>query len=121
MDAFTLLLVYLLAQNPSFKDSLDPLVDKLKQSQEALHFLDNLAAFPCTPNEKKPPNERSEPNAPCGEDSGGTFGKKGENAERNANGEYAAKQNGVKDAPNSPLKTLGGEWLEKYVTDYLKS
>lgn len=116
MDAFTLLLVYLLAQNPSFKNSLDPLIDKLKQSQETLRFLDNLAAFPCTPNEKKPSNEQRAPSAPCSKENR----DKAENGV-NANGEYSANSSAETETSDSPLKTLCGEWLEKYVTDYLKS
>ncbi len=152
MDALTLLIVYLVTQNPDFQGNLTPICDKLKQSEDMLKFLGSLSAFPCSPADKpeppqKPcdsrdPCDRCDPCQPCdtappprptgststtgssGSTGTGSYtgarptGARGTGANANSNANSNA---GADNQSQTPLRTLGGEWLEKYITKYLKN
>ena len=45
MEILILVLFYYLAQNPDFSKSVQPLMEKLKDSQEMLNFLKDLSKF----------------------------------------------------------------------------
>lgn len=141
MDALTLLIVYLVTQNPDFQGNLAPLCKKLKESQDMLDFLGSLSAFPCSPEKTDSPPAQDCPAPPHGNDcnrpcndtpcnpynpcppdpprptgtaSGGT-GSSGIGGGTNTGSA------GTRTAETSPLRTLGGEWIEKYITKYLKN
>ncbi|MGN1053356.1 MAG: hypothetical protein ACI4SH_08230 [Candidatus Scatosoma sp.] len=118
MDALTLLIVYLVTQNPEFKGNLAPLAEKLKESQDMLKFLNSLSSFPCSLNGKPcepPPAQGASPGAAQNAATDGDFA---------CNNEDGKNKTNKKDPPcnegESPLRTVGGEWLEKYITRYLQ-
>jgi len=45
MEIMMLMLLYFLAQNPDFPESVKPLMGKLKNSEEMLKFLNDLSRF----------------------------------------------------------------------------
>ena len=45
MEILILVLFYYLAQNPNFSSSIQPLMEKLKDSQQMLNFLKDLSSF----------------------------------------------------------------------------
>ena len=45
MEIFVLVLLYYLSQNPDFSDSVKPLMNQLKNSEQMLSFLKDLANF----------------------------------------------------------------------------
>ncbi|MBQ9729004.1 MAG: hypothetical protein IJV85_05340 [Clostridia bacterium] len=67
-----LVLLYYLSQNPNFSESVKPLMEKLKNSEEMLRFLGDLSKFTDTfgsfkgsgnssgekPPHKEPPNDK---------------------------------------------------------------
>lgn len=142
MDALTLLLLYLVTQNPDFQCKLAPFADKLKESEDMLKFLNSLSAFPCAPNAKpcegteKPCNDPCDCDPPCGDrnptgSTGSTGGTGGVNTGSTSTGSQPSytgttKKNGPSEGKSdtyraddfSPLRSVGGEWLEKYVTKY---
>lgn len=70
MEILVLLLLYYLSQNPEFPDRVKPIMSQLKNSQQMLHFLNDLSAFShlfdglktATPNpdaaKKTPPKDK---------------------------------------------------------------
>ena len=68
MDALTLLIVYLVTQNPGFQANLAPLCRKLKESQDMLDFLGSLSSFPCSPEKPDSPPAQDCPAPPHGTD-----------------------------------------------------
>ena len=63
MELLTLVLLYYLSQNPNFSESVKPLMEKLKGSEEMLRFLKDLSnfsqVFGGTPAPKKEANQAS--------------------------------------------------------------
>ena len=45
MELLALLFLYLITQNPDFPKKIQPVLEKLKSSEEALKFLKDLSAF----------------------------------------------------------------------------
>ena len=45
MEIMMLMLLYFLAQNPDFPESVKPLMGKLKNSEDMLKFLNDLSRF----------------------------------------------------------------------------
>jgi hypothetical protein len=82
MEILILVLLYYLSQNPDFANSVKPLMNQIKNSEEMLRFLNDLSKFtqtfstfanekPCdTPGEKKPKTsnesetQKKEPQSP---------------------------------------------------------
>ena len=122
MDALTLLLLYLVTQNPDFQCKLAPFADKLKESEDMLKFLNSLSAFPCAPNAKpcegteKPCNDPCDCDPPCGDRN--PTASTGSTGTTKKNGPSEGKSDTYRADDFSPLRSVGGEWLEKYVTKY---
>lgn len=62
MELLILIILYYLSQNPDFERSVKPLLGELKNSEQALKFLEELSQFSKLfssmqgkPNEEKPP------------------------------------------------------------------
>ena len=84
MEIMMLMLLYFLAQNPDFPESVKPLMGKLKNSEEMLKFLNDLSRFsemfslfqkqgkekdktpppPPEPAAPPPPEEKEKPQSP---------------------------------------------------------
>lgn len=101
MEILILVLLYQLSQNPDFADSVKPLMNKLKDSEHMLAFLNDLSKFsqtfsssqnpPCNDNTPpKPPNEKEPPR------------------EENKN-------------PQSPTKGIADEFIQNSLDAYLKN
>jgi hypothetical protein len=103
MELIFLILLYYLSQNPDFAESVKPIMDKIKNSEQMLRFLNDLSKFsqtfssvkdtPCEPTHpKKPPEEKS---PPCGEEE--------------------------KKNPQSPTKGIADEFIQNMLDNYFKS
>lgn len=118
MDVITLLSLYLISQNPDFKGNLCSLFDKIKQSEEMLNFLKSLSVFPCAQSgaacAPDPPPEQSPRSHDCPDPPQNTSDVK-ERVEINAHDGEKEKR-----STNSPLSSVGGDLIEKYVTQYLR-
>ena len=107
MELIALVLLYYLSQNPDFAESAKPLMSQLKNSQQMLNFLNDLANFSKTFNAfqsqsgktdgKEPPKK---PTEPCDE-------KPKENAEK-------------EKSPQSPTSGIADEFIEQILESYLK-
>ena len=101
MDILTLFLLYYLSQKPKLLDSLKPIAQMLKNSEESLKFLEDLKAFTSifegagsstTPKNEDEKQEKSETETPP------------ENENR-----------------QSPFQDIADEFLQQYLDDYLKN
>ena len=120
MDALTLLIVYLVTQNPEFKGNLAPLAEKLKESEDMLKFLGSLSSFPCPPDAKphNPPPGKSSAAADTSPRASGQHDSDPRNAA--CGNEQDKKEKSPCNEGDSPLRTVGGEWIDKYLTKYLQ-
>ena len=115
-----MLIVYLCTQNPEFKGNLAPLAEKLKESQDMLKFLNSLSSFPCPPH-GKPFDPPPPPGAASGAPPFANAASDGETAckDKDETGKTDKKNSPCREG-ESPLRTVGGEWIEKYITRYLQ-
>ena len=109
MEIMMLMLLYFLAQNPDFPESVKPLMGKLKNSEEMLKFLNDLSRFSemfslfqkqgkekdKTPPPPPPPN-----------------GEKAEHA--------APPPPEEKEKPQSPTSGIADEFIEQCLERYFK-
>ena len=96
MEILILVLLYYLSQNPSFSESVKPLMSKLKDSEQMLQFLNDLSRFTQTlgafqQNPSEPPKEEKPP----------------ETDEK-------------KDAPHSPTEGIADAFIQQILDGYLK-
>lgn len=71
MEFLTLLLLYILTQNPDFPQKIQPLCASLKNSEEIVRFLKDLSAFSdlfSKEKEKEKPPEPKREARPCPEE-----------------------------------------------------
>ena len=66
MELLALILLYLLTQNPEFSQKLQPILEQLKNSENALRFLKDFSAFSGGTAKKDPPKqeEKEKPQSP---------------------------------------------------------
>ena len=73
MEILILVLLYYLSQNPNFAESVKPLMNKIKGSEQMLSFLNDLSKFSETfggftakkePEQKEKPEEKEENKKP---------------------------------------------------------
>ena len=67
MEIFVLVLLYYLSQNPDFSESVKPLMSQLKNSEQMLCFLKDLASFSEKFNLKTEETEKKETPPKTGE------------------------------------------------------
>ena len=116
-----MLIVYLVTQNPEFKCKLAPLAQKLKESEDVLKFLGSLSSFPCPPNAK--PYNPPPPKPDVGTGASPNASKSPDSDPHNAPCEQnpdTKKEKSPCSQGDSPLRTVGGEWIDKYLTKYLQ-
>lgn len=111
MEIMMLMLLYFLAQNPDFPESVKPLMGKLKNSEEMLKFLNDLSRFsemfslfqkqgkekdktPPPPPPPPPKGEKAEPAAPPPPEE--------------------------KEKPQSPTSGIADEFIEQCLERYFK-
>ena len=102
MEIIVLILLYYLSQNPDFTESVKPLMDKLKNSEQMLCFLKDLSKFSqtfsavqTTPCDKKEASKPQEPAPSCNE---------------------TEKKN-----PQSPTKGIADEFIQNMLDKYFKN
>ena len=97
MEILILVLFYYLAQNPEFAQSVQPLMEKLKDSQQMLDFLKDLSKFTqafgsMQSGEKDAPPKQEPPK----------------------------KENDKQEKPQSPTSGIADEFIESILSGYLK-
>ena len=101
MDILTLFLLYYLSQKPELLDSIKPIAQMLKNSEETLKFLEDLKAFTSVFD------GATAHSAPQGEN------PKQEKTETDKESENENRQ--------SPFQGIADELLQKYLDEYLKN
>ena len=98
-----LVLLYYFSQNPDFSESVKPLMEKLKNSEQMLRFLKDLSAFTDTfSNFKANTSEQPTPPKPTQEQ---PCEKKAEDCKTN---------------PQSPTKGIADDFIQNMLDSYLK-
>lgn len=97
MEILILVLFYYLAQNPEFAQSVQPLMEKLKDSQQMLDFLKDLSKFTqafggAQSGEKPQPPKQEQPK----------------------------KEDEKQEKPQSPTAGIADEFIENILNGYLK-
>ena len=109
MEIMMLMLLYFLAQNPDFPESVKPLMGKLKNSEEMLKFLNDLSRFSemfsLFQKQGKEKDKTPPPPPP----------PKGEKA-----GPAAPPPPGEKEKPQSPPNGIADEFIEQCPERYFK-
>ena len=90
-----LVLLYYLSQNPDFAESVKPLMDKLKNSQQMLDFLNDLSKFTQTFSTLKPDAKQNQSNT-------------------------SAQDTSQKKNPQSPTAGIADAFIEDILNGYLK-
>ena len=96
MEILILVLLYYLSQNPDFSDSVRPLMEQLKNSEQMLNFLKDLSNFTKTFSTFKndcPTQKTEKPTPPLKED---------------------------KEKPQSPTEGIADEFIQNILNSYLK-
>ena len=97
MEILMLVLLYYFSQNPEFAKSVGPLMDKLKDSQQMLDFLNDLSKFSQTFStvqpEKKPEEKQDSPKQDTTD---------------------------CKEKPQSPTAGIADAFIENILNGYLK-
>lgn len=109
MEIMMLMLLYFLAQNPDFPESVKPLMGKLKNSEEMLKFLNDLSRFSemfsLFQKQGKEKDKTPPPPPP----------PKGEKAEP-----AASPPPEEKEKPQSPTSGIADEFIEQCLERYFK-
>ncbi len=92
MEILILVLLYYLSQNPDFSDSVRPLMEKLKNSEQMLTFLKDLSNFTKTFSGFQCAEKRE---TPC-------------------------QTNNEKEKPQSPTEGIADEFIQSILDSYLK-
>ena len=96
MEILILVLLYYLSQNPDFSESVRPLMEKLKNSEQMLCFLKDLSNFTQTFNTFKQEKKTDEASQP------------------------KEKTDERKENPPSPTQGIADEFIQSILDSYLK-
>ena len=94
MEILILVLLYYLSQNPDFAESIKPLMNQIKDSEQMLHFLKDLSNFAETFNFKG--SQKSEPT------------------------KESSKKEEQKENPQSPTTGIADEFIQNILDSYFK-
>ena len=127
MEILILVLLYYLSQNPTFAESVKPLMGKIKDSEQMLNFLNDLSKFSGAfggfgglggnPAEQKSSGANKPP-----ENMDGKAEKDGCSAEhehKTWTDDNSAAQEDKKN-PQSPTKGIADEFIQNILDSYLK-
>lgn len=108
-----LVLLYYLSQNPNFAESVRPLMNELKNSEQMLDFLNNLSKFSKTFStlQNTPPEKKESPPA--------SDKAQNQTSKTQPHGENA--ENAEKKNPQSPTKGIADEFIQNILDSYLKN
>ena len=123
MEILILVLLYYLSQNPHFAESVQPLMSKIKDSEQMLNFLKDLSkfseAFGGFPNAKTSADGTSQPHENARRTPPTSANEpKTDTASPNAqeyNGNTEDKKN-----PQSPTAGIADEFIQNILESYLK-
>lgn len=104
MELLTLVLLYYLSQNPNFSESVKPLMEKLKGSEEMLRFLKDLSNFSQVFGGTPPPKKES---AQSPKESAQATKEPTPNPEK-------------KETSASPTAGIADEFIQKLLDNYFK-
>lgn len=100
MEILILVLLYYLSQNPAFAESVKPLMNQIKDSQQMLNFLNDLSKF------------------------SQTFGAFSGNKETEKKADDCKQEEEKKDenkkTPQSPTQGIADEFIQNILESYLK-
>ena len=104
MEILALVLLYHLAQTPDFAESVKPLMEKIKNSEQMLRFLNDLSKFSQTfgPTQNEPCQQKDAPQKPPKPPK-----------------ESPCDDN--KEKPQSPTSGIADEFIQNVLENYLKS
>lgn len=102
MEILTLVLLYYLSQDPKFSESVKPLMEKLKNSEQMLCFLKDLSNFSQTFSAFK-----SDPQPP----------KQGSPDEKKQSSQPPKNDN--KEKSQSPTEGIADEFIQNILNTYL--
>lgn len=132
MEILTLLLLYLISQNPDFPDCVKPIMGKLQHSEDMLKFLNDLSNFsdifsPFSPPKKEenrpngcpprpapppPPKKADGTNKTDETDNADDTGKNGADCKQPPRGE---------EKPQSPTSGIADEFIQQCLDRYFKN
>ena len=110
MEILILVLFYYLAQNPDFSNSIQPLMEKLKDSEQMLNFLKDLSKFTQAFGNIDPSTFTGNPSP------------KQEPSPNNANNIHNEKQSTAEKEeknPQSPTQGIADEFIQNILESYL--
>ena len=106
MEILILVLLYYLSQNPSFSESVRPLMEKLKNSEQMLNFLKDLSnftktfsTFQCATNQDT---------------------QKQTDTAKQADATKQGNTSTEKEKPQSPTEGIADEFIQNILDSYLK-
>ncbi len=101
MEILILVFLYYLSQNPDFAESVKPIMSKIKDSEQMLHFLNDLSRFSQVFSSFKEQEPAKKP--PC-------------------DGEKAKKENcdQKEKTSQSPTSGIADEFIQSILDSYLK-
>ena len=102
MEILILVLLYYLSQNPNFSESVRPLMEKLKNSEQMLNFLKDLSNFTKTFSTFQ-----------CGESKQTTQSTTQTTTQTDTTKEE-------KEKPQSPTEGIADEFIQNILDSYLK-
>lgn len=106
-----LVLLYYLSQNPDFAESVKPLMNEIKNSEQMLSFLNDLSKFTQTFSSLQ--------NTPCGQNAEpSTPPKPPKPPQESPCPESQEKEN---KNPQSPTKGIADEFIQNILDSYLKN
>lgn len=105
-----LVLLYYLSQNPNFAESVRPLMNELKNSEQMLDFLNDLSKFSQTFStlQNTPPEKKESPPA-------------SDKAQNQTPKTQPHEENAEKKNPQSPTKGIADEFIQNILDSYLKN
>ena len=108
MEILMLVLLYYLSQNPDFAESVKPIMNKLKNSEQMLSFLNDLSKFSQTFS--------SVQNTPCGHNPPPKPPK-----DSSQNSSYDKSKEKENKNPQSPTKGIADEFIQNILDSYLQN
>ena len=106
MEILLLVCLYYLSQNPNFTQSVKPLMEQLKNSEQTLRFLNDLAKFNETFQTHKS-------DTPCPDE------KKQENKHENKQEKTCDTTSENKTTASSPTVGIADDFIQKILDGYL--
>ena len=120
MEILILVLFYYLAQNPDFSKSIQPLMEQLKDSQQMLNFLKDLASFTKAFGNIDPSAFASAFQSNPTQATNNSTQAQPESDSKDANTAESTTQDAQKEKhPQSPTSGIADEFIQNILDSYL--